>query len=101
VVLISYSAHVVPYLTCVKVSLSFFFNHPPPPEIYTLSLHDALPISGLRRRKGRSRYRLGCRSPPVPRRSLDAARPWGSSSRRWGLRGPSTPRAVRSWHLHR
>src|SRR5687767_15412338 len=23
----------------------FFFNDPPPPEIYTLSLHDALPIS--------------------------------------------------------
>src|SRR5690606_41737323 len=23
----------------------FFFNHPPPTEIYTLSLHDALPIS--------------------------------------------------------
>src|SRR5437870_12543472 len=22
----------------------FFFNHPPTPEIYTLSLHDALPI---------------------------------------------------------
>src|SRR5690606_39379685 len=22
----------------------FFFNHPPSPEIYTLSLHDALPI---------------------------------------------------------
>src|SRR5439155_27037547 len=22
----------------------FFFNHPPPSEIYTLSLHDALPI---------------------------------------------------------
>src|SRR5437763_12222619 len=25
-------------------SLFFFFNDPPPPEIYTLSLHDALPI---------------------------------------------------------
>src|SRR5690606_41793684 len=24
-----------------------FFTHPPPPEIYTLSLHDALPISIL------------------------------------------------------
>src|SRR5437870_10935696 len=23
----------------------FFFNTPPPPQIYTLSLHDALPIS--------------------------------------------------------
>src|SRR5205085_9608178 len=26
---------------------SFFFNDPLPPEIYTLSLHDALPISEL------------------------------------------------------
>src|SRR5207249_10639633 len=25
--------------------LFFFFNHPPPPQTYTLSLHDALPIS--------------------------------------------------------
>src|SRR5438132_8976141 len=24
----------------------FFFSHPAPPEIYTLSLHDALPIYG-------------------------------------------------------
>src|SRR5690349_23451173 len=24
---------------------AFFYNHPAPPEIYTLSLHDALPIS--------------------------------------------------------
>src|SRR5206468_11106401 len=24
-----------------------FFSHPPPPEIYTLSLHDALPISSV------------------------------------------------------
>src|SRR5205814_9248120 len=27
-----------------SVSLLFFFNHPAPTEIYTLSLHDALPI---------------------------------------------------------
>src|SRR5439155_6115922 len=26
----------------------FFFNDPDPPEIYTLSLHDALPIFGVR-----------------------------------------------------
>src|SRR5438552_8704509 len=25
--------------------MSFFFNHPPPTALYTLSLHDALPIS--------------------------------------------------------
>src|SRR5262249_61698985 len=28
-------------------TLSFFFNHPPTPELYSLSLHDALPISDL------------------------------------------------------
>src|SRR3989337_3321284 len=32
-------------MACVKCSnLFFFFNDPAPPEIYTLSLHDALPI---------------------------------------------------------
>src|SRR5207249_11450720 len=28
---------------------SFFYTHPPPTEIYTLSLHDALPISDTAR----------------------------------------------------
>src|SRR5207244_11983660 len=33
----------------------FFFNDPPPTEIYTLSLHDALPIStGFRRTRERT-----------------------------------------------
>src|SRR5437870_13615782 len=35
----SCAAHHILYL------LLFFFNHPAPPQIYTLSLHDALPIS--------------------------------------------------------
>src|SRR5207249_9829190 len=33
------------YLCPPPFFLFFFFNDPPPPEIYTLSLHDALPIS--------------------------------------------------------
>src|SRR5205085_9923956 len=33
------------HLHSLSFHLSFFFNHPPTPEIYTLSLHDALPIS--------------------------------------------------------
>src|SRR5947208_11527901 len=33
----------------------FFFNDPATTEIYTLSLHDALPISGDRRGAGRGR----------------------------------------------
>src|SRR5438046_4945197 len=32
----------------------FFFNVPPPTRIYTLSLHDALPISGVPVRGGTS-----------------------------------------------
>src|SRR5438093_2981497 len=33
----------------MHTSVLFFFNDTAPTEIYTLSLHDALPISGLRR----------------------------------------------------
>src|SRR5205085_9848874 len=36
-------------LSLVYVLLSFFFTAPATPEIYTLSLHDALPICDLRR----------------------------------------------------
>src|SRR5438132_13783957 len=42
--------------------LLFFFNHPAPTEIYTLSLHDALPISQ------RSRHHRLERRPPQGRR---------------------------------
>src|SRR5436190_16085009 len=38
-------------MTCL---FFFFFNDPPTAEIYTLSLHDALPIFGL----GQQRHRL-------------------------------------------
>src|SRR5438477_11029023 len=34
----------------------FFFNATPPTEIYTLSLHDALPISSATRRSGGSTW---------------------------------------------
>src|SRR5207253_11156539 len=45
------SSQRVSTMICYSVSalsslfLLFFFTHPPPTEIYTLSLHDALPIS--------------------------------------------------------
>src|SRR5579871_4381998 len=35
---------------------NFFFNEPATTEIYTLSLHDALPISACRARQPRERY---------------------------------------------
>src|SRR5829696_7213034 len=38
----------------VAVSVLFFFNDTATTEIYTLSLHDALPISGSSSREGRS-----------------------------------------------
>src|SRR5438874_13426862 len=48
-----------------RTLISFFISSDPPPtEIYTLSLHDALPISGLPRGDGQlARRRL------VPRRA--------------------------------
>src|SRR2546430_12936070 len=47
----------------------FFFNDTATTEIYTLSLHDALPISAPRGcRASRTRYR--------PRSSRSGARPW-------------------------
>src|SRR5689334_24655484 len=51
--------------------LSFFFNDPATTEIYTLSLHDALPICGIRRARAPAR-------PPraaAPLRRAAAARP--------------------------
>src|SRR5262249_62001626 len=45
--------------------LRFFSNHPPPPELSTLSLHDALPISGLRS----PRRCPPCRATVAPTRS--------------------------------
>src|SRR5688572_31148096 len=46
----------------------FFFNDTATTEIYTLSLHDALPIwrSARRAPSGRSTGRWSCRAPPAP-----------------------------------
>src|SRR5204863_9889468 len=43
-----HSAPRSPVLTEVLMRRIFFFHDTPTPEIYTLSLHDALPISGSR-----------------------------------------------------
>src|SRR5207237_10610369 len=47
----------------ISFSFYFFFNDPPPTELYTLSLHDALPISTISasRRSMRSSIRSGPR----------------------------------------
>src|SRR5207253_10500127 len=41
----STSPFALPAAHTARIFLLFFFNAPPPPEISTLSLHDALPIS--------------------------------------------------------
>src|SRR5204862_6682558 len=41
---LSLSSH-LPYLSLSHSFFFLYFNHPPTTEIYTLSLHDALPIS--------------------------------------------------------
>src|SRR5437870_6159307 len=53
--------------------LFFFFNDPAPTEIYTLSLHDALPISHPDRRRGGSLLSHGV--PGQPHGVAGPARP--------------------------
>src|SRR5439155_23986122 len=65
-------------------SLLFFFNDTATTEIYTLSLHDALPICrGRRRRAGRtSAPRCRRRSRPPGRRAPDRARSASTTDRK-------------------
>src|SRR5439155_22734349 len=54
-----------PHTTFTLVSHHFLFHDPPTPEIYTLSLHDALPISDSAERRRESA--IPCQT---------GARPW-------------------------
>src|SRR5439155_26617181 len=60
-----------------SISSIFFFNDPPPTEIYTLSLHDALPISASPSRPRRRPSVLRAARPcsPIPSRAASAAPP--------------------------
>src|SRR5262245_66408796 len=108
---------------CVLTFLSafFFFNDTATTEIYTLSLHDALPIfPDARRRRGQTRVgadpvfdrrarrpRTGAREDARARARLRAAaacmrhlaralpRPRRARARSHGARAPREPRAVR------
>src|SRR5689334_23642979 len=53
-----------------STALGFFSNDPPTTEIYTLSLHDALPISSTSCSRTRCRCSATLRSKPRRRRSL-------------------------------
>src|SRR5207237_8224441 len=61
----------LPYVLCFVL---YFLTNPPTPDIYTLSLHDALPISDP-----------DCRSPPMPtsRRRTPCSAPWRCCRARW------------------
>src|SRR5687768_18455082 len=65
----------------------FFFNAPAPTEIYTLSLHDALPIS---------RCRARVRSPPSGTRRARSRRTVATGERARPARSRNTPAARRS-----
>src|SRR5205807_8828485 len=53
------SAISIPFSVSNIFSCSFLFHDPPPPQLYTLSLHDALPI--FPRRPGSARRVQGAR----------------------------------------
>src|SRR5437762_13859914 len=105
----------LPFLpTLPSLSLLFFFNDTPPTEIYTLSLHDALPISASGRDGGDDRrddhprdghaWRARRRGPSVHR---SAARGVGPGRRPEAIprgasrRGRAGPRRVRPGFPHR
>src|SRR6266480_7996630 len=75
----------------LPITTSFFFNDTATTEIYTLSLHDALPISGTGRRAGRA---LVAGGPGHHRRGLPACDPAGPVPGPAGLGGPG--RAARA-----
>src|SRR3712207_8821090 len=72
----------------------FFFNDTPTTEIYTLSLHDALPIWSARRAAARAGARPRRRARPPARRPPGAPRPPGPGLR--ALRSPLPPQPDRS-----
>src|SRR5438034_5107317 len=66
------------------IVLFFFFNDPAPPEIYTLSLHDALPICWFCRARSARRARvMRSRRPPSCRKAFSNWRScWSSRDRK-------------------
>src|SRR2546426_2665521 len=66
------------------MTLFFFFNDTATTEIYTLSLHDALPISARRRARARQGDRRAARR-------SGAARPHGTGRARAGRAGVRAP----------
>src|SRR5438132_13917426 len=62
-----YCILIVSYVLSFCLSYFFFFNDPATTEIYTLSLHDALPISGTAQVRKNGGWFGGAAVPDVPR----------------------------------
>src|SRR5438045_9737414 len=78
--------------------LVFFFTDTPPPDIYTLSLHDALPIWPDRDPGGRQLHGSGCAGGAAGRRG--ARRIFRAGSGRYGgLRADRKSTRLNSSHL--
>src|SRR5437868_12158482 len=79
-------------------SFFFFFNEPAPTEIYTLSLHDALPIFALPRGRGEARLQPGRRAQVCrpARRGGQALRGVAQARVRGPRRGPDRERLQRA-----
>src|SRR5205823_14471060 len=58
------SHFVVILLSCILPCIFFFFRLTPTPDIYTLSLHDALPIYELTRLASARHHATSARAPP-------------------------------------
>src|SRR3712207_8704019 len=74
------------HIVCVRALFQFFFNDTATTEIYTLSLHDALPISAC---LWSSEWSPSWRSSSSTRSSSERnAAPSGSGRRLWSRSGP-------------
>src|SRR5215213_583857 len=76
------------FSVCLILCVFFFFNDTATTEIYTLSLHDALPISRPGRR-GRGRWWPGWRRTPGPRAGPACGPGWTPAGSAGGRPGPA------------
>src|SRR2546429_8269734 len=80
------------YMLVIYVFCFFFFNDTATTEIYTLSLHDALPISPRRRERARARGGARCGDPGRERTRGGEARRRRELSHRRLRAGGAAPR---------
>src|SRR5438105_9268140 len=85
---------------CCSVALLFFFTDPATTEIYTLSLHDALPIYSRRPRPPRPKATLSRRISSFARVNRDRKSTRLNSSHEWISYAVFCLKKKISWPLH-